>query len=449
MHVSSFPMTRGASNRGRFLPILGLGFGLATAGLAGDPWSLDLAIRQALTNNPDALLARQRILAAEAGLRQANAAFWPQVRVGASYIRTDNPMLVFGSALNQQEFSYGLDFNQVPDADNLNAHGLVTLPLYRGGQSSAGRREAVARREAAREMNEAVRQALAFEVSRAFFTVRKTSRFIEATEASVTSFESNLAIARKRFDAGTALKHEVLDVEVRLAQAREDLVRARNARALAHRALGNLLAVEDAVPEIAADPVRLEVPPVSTPPARSELTAASQRREAAEAALQRSKGGHLPRVDLFGRYDYDHGWEFNGSGNSYAAGIQMQWDVWDGHLTQGRVREAEANLESAREQERKLRLAVELEVAQARLNLQEAEQRLAVTGKATEQAAESAQLTGARFEQGLALATQVIDAATALTAARVRRAEAEADYDIAVAALRRALGLPQLNENLP
>ena len=38
-----------------------------------------------------------------------------------------------------------------------------------------------------------------------------------------------------------------------------------------------------------------------------------------------------------------------------------------------------------------------------------------------------------------------IDAETALTSARVRRAEAEADQRIAVAALRKALGLSQLD----
>jgi outer membrane protein TolC len=54
-------------------------------------------------------------------------------------------------------------------------------------------------------------------------------------------------------------------------------------------------------------------------------------------------------------------------------------------------------------------------------------------------------LTRARFEQGLALATQLIDAETALTAVRARRAEAEADQRIAVAALRKALGLGQLS----
>jgi len=109
------------------------------------------------------------------------------------------------------------------------------------------------------------------------------------------------------------------------------------------------------------------------------------------------------------------------------------------------VREAHANLEIAHEEERKLRLALDLEVEQARLELKTAEERLRVTEQVVAQASESAGINRARFEQGAALVTQVIDAESALLAARVRRAEAEADQRIAVAAPRKALGLPQLD----
>ena len=67
-----------------------------------------------------------------------------------------------------------------------------------------------------------------------------------------------------------------------------------------------------------------------------------------------------------------------------------------------------------------------------------------MTDQAVAQAAESARLTRARFEQELALSKDLIDAETALVTARVRRAEAEADRQIAIAAVRKALGLPQL-----
>ena len=193
-------------------------------------------LQQALPANPDARLAQQRIVAAQAGLDQANAAFWPRVQFQSSYTGSDNPMLVFGSILNQRAYSSSLDFNDVPTVDDLNARGLVTVPLYAGGKNTATRKAASANTEAARQDNAAVRNALGFEVSRAFYTVLKTRQFIRAAEAGVNSFEASLAVAKKRLDGGTLLKSGVLDIEVRLAQAREELVRARNANALAVRA---------------------------------------------------------------------------------------------------------------------------------------------------------------------------------------------------------------------
>jgi len=413
---------------------------------AAEPWTLERAIQFALTNSPDARVARHRMAAAQAGLQQANAAFLPRLQVNASYLRTDNPMMVFGAALNQHAFDFGL-INDVPDADNLNLNGMITVPVYAGGRLQAGRKLAQANSEAARQQAQAVHHTLAFEVGRAFYSVRKTREFIRATEAAVAAFESNLSIASKRFNTGTALKHEVLDVEVRLAQAREDLVRARNANALALRALRNLLGLDATTLEISDSAPDVAPPASDQRPLRPELVAASWRTRAAEAQVRQAQSGYRPQIGAFGRYDYDTGRYFDDSGDSYSAGVHVQWDLWDGDLTRARVKEARAALEAAHEEERKVMLAIDLEVEQARLNLNEAAERLTVTGKSVDQAAESAQLTRARFEQGLALATQVIDAETALTAARVRRAEAESDRHIAAAALRRALGLPQISSD--
>jgi outer membrane protein TolC len=417
--------------------------GLGAAASGGEVWTLPQAINLALTNNPDAQLAQQRILVAQAGLRQANAAFSPQVQFQSSYTRTDNPMLVFGSLLNQRSYSSGLDFNHVPDVDDLNVKGLVTLPLYAGGRNVAGRNAAKANTEAARHNAAAIRNALAFEVSRAFHTVLKTREFIGATEAGVQAFETNLAIANKRFNAGTLLKNEVLDVEVRLAQAREELVRAQNSRALAERALRNLLGISQGEFVLADSAPAMQVPASGDFAHRAELAASQQRQRAADADVRRAKGGHLPQVNAFSSLDYDYGWRSDGDGKSYTAGLMFRWDWWDGRLTRAKVQEAKAQLESAREEDRKLRLALDLEVEQARLALQDADERLKVTEKTVDQAKESVELTRSRFDQGLAISTQLIDAETSLIAARVRRAEAQTDRQIAVAALRKALGVPQ------
>lgn len=415
---------------------------------AAEAWTLERAVQFALTNSPDARIALQRIAAAQAGLKQANAMAWPKLQFQSGYTRTDNPMMVFGSILNQRAFGKPplgpIDFNDVPDLDNLNIKGLLTMPLYAGGQIRAGREAARAYTDAARQASEAVRNTLAFEVARAFHTVHKAREFVRAAEAAVHAFEQNLDIARKRFNAGTLLRADVLDLEVRLAQAREDLVRARNARELSLSALRTLLGLEQAELEIADTAPEVNAPASGDFSARPELAASRQQIRAAEADLRRARGGYLPSVGLFGSVDYDRGWRADGDGKSYTAGVLLQWNLWDGQLTRGKVQEAQAALETARENDRKLRLGLALEAEQARLNLAEANERLRVTETAVTQAEESVALTRARFEQGLALPTQLIDAETALTAARVRRAEALADQRIAIAALRKALGLRQL-----
>lgn len=414
---------------------------------AAEPWTLERAISHALTNSPDARIAQKRIAAARAVIEQANAALWPHLQFQSSYTRTDNPMFSFGNILNQRAFSPTIDFNDVPDTDNLNVRGVLSVPLYTGGRISAERDAAKANTEAARASADAVRNALAFEVSRSFHTVLKSREFIRAAEAGARSFENNLALASHRVETGTALKTDVLDMQVRLAQAREDLVRARNANALSERALWTVLGLEDSADEfIVADHApAATIPEGNDFSRRPELAAIQQGRRAAEGQVRQAKAGYRPRATAFGSLDYDQGWETDGDGKSYTAGVMAQWDLWDGRLTRGRVNEAQANLDATREEERKLRLAIGFEVEQARLQLKEANERLAVTQTAVAQAQESVELTRARFEQGLIISTQLIDAETALTAARVRRAEAEADQRIAIAALRKALGLAQLD----
>ncbi len=416
---------------------------------AVEPWTLERAIGCALTNSPDARIAQKRIAAARAGIEQANAALWPHLQFQSSYTRTDSPMMVFGSVLNQRAFSPSLDFNDVPDMDNLNVRGALIQPLYAGGGIRAGRDAARAGAEAAKAGAEAVRNELAFEVARAFHTVLKTREFVRAAEAGVRSFENNLLIASNRVAAGTALRTDVLDMQVRLAQAREDLVRARNANALSERLLRTLVGIEGDDTEFAV----AETAPAGFAPEdddfsrRPELIAVAEQERAAEAQVRGAKSGYRPRVGAFGSLDYDRGWRTGGDGKSYTAGVMMQWDLWEGNRTRGRVSEAQANLDAVREEKRKLRLAIGFEVERARLQLKEASERLAVTEAAVAQAQESVDLTRSRFEQGLMTSAQLIDAETALIAARVRRAEAEADRRIAIAALRKALGRPQLDSS--
>ncbi len=426
--------------------ILGVWMLWLVATTRGEVWTLERALEYAALHNPDARIAQQRIVAAQAGLEQANSFFWPKLQLQSGYTRTDNPMLAFGSILNQRAFNPNLNFNNVPETDDINVRGLVTAPLYAGGRNTAERDAAKSNWQAAGFEESAVRNNLQYEVARAFHTIVKTREFVRSAQSTVSSLETNLVVAQRRIDGGTLLKSDGLDIEVRLAQAREDLVRARNSQALSQRALWNLLGLEGESEFVVADSAPNLTAPENTVPDRAELAAARKRLAAAEARVRSSKSGYKPKVSAFGSLDYDYGPITHGDNGSYAAGVIAQWDLWDGFSTRSKVSEAQANLEALREEERKLRLEIELELEQARLNLHAAAERLATTEKMVLQATESLRLTQNRFEQGLALSTQILDSESALLAARVRRADAESDERIAIGALRKALGLPQMDQ---
>jgi len=282
----------------RQLGFLGMLLLCSLAAERGQPWTLERALDYALAHNPDTRIAQQRIAAAQAGLEQANSTFWPRLQVQSSYTRTDNPMLAFGSILNQQCIAlHSTSTTFPPRTTSMPEHchraALRGRTKCRGATSGQGEH----RSRQARECR--VQNALGFEVTRAFLTVLKTRQFILAAEAAVNSFQTNLVAANHRLDGGTLLKSDVLDIEVRLAQAREDLVRARNSNTLAERALRNLLGIESGEFSVADTAPVASVPHSEDFSQRPELAAARERESAAQAQVRGSKSGYQPRVSAF------------------------------------------------------------------------------------------------------------------------------------------------------
>ena len=90
-----------------------------------DRWTAERAVQFALAHSPDAHAALERIRAAEADIRAARAAFFPQLGVSGEYSRTDNPMYSFGNILNQGQFTSDIDFNDPGITDTLQARATL------------------------------------------------------------------------------------------------------------------------------------------------------------------------------------------------------------------------------------------------------------------------------------------------------------------------------------
>jgi len=407
-------------------------------------WTARQAVRFALRNNPESSMAWQRLEAASAALTMGKSAFYPQLSLTSGYGQTDNPMYSFGNILNQGAFNQNIDFNDPGRTDDLNLGVKLSYRLYNGGRDQAGVKAVLARQTATRMELGAVRNQLAFGAVRAFNLIIQAEGVVKAHQAAVEAINASLAVARARYSEGVMLKADLLNLEVQESGSRENLVQAENGMEVARRIFLNLLGLKEGRVDIVPDSVEpQEIPSERSYAQRFELRSVEAMVQAAEAGLRVARGSGYPTLDGYAAYDLDQGWETNGSGNSWQAGIKLNYNLFDGHRSSAAVNEAAARLAEAREKQRQLDLAIGLEVTRADLAVSEAGNRLQVSEKAVEQAQESARIYRARFKEGEVLASDLITVEKGLTDAILRRTMAETARRIAVADLRRALGLPQ------
>jgi len=407
------------------------------------------AVMVAVQQNPDLGIASARILAAGQAIAEARSGWYPRVNLGLGYVMSNDPAVVFMSQLRQRDFDFNTNFNNPGWLGNWRLSAGVEWLVWDGGMREAGEdlaRLGVKIEERARDsiLNELKSAVIATSLS-----VYEAEEFIRVARDSVNLVEEQLKISRTRFDAGAAQRSDVLSVEVRLAEAREVLVRAENARERGITSLRNLLGIPYDVPFSLRPGGGFSVPPVIEDDLaavakenRPELARAREAVKAAERHVGFREAEGSPTVSAFGLYALDdESLGFTLDQDSFTTGIAFDWNIFDGNRTRARVTAARAKVRGAREMERKTALMVEQDVSSANLKLSESRERIAVTGKSTEQAEEALSLIRARYENGAAQITEYLDAEVRLTGARVRDVAARYDIERATADLRRALGI--------
>lgn len=421
--------------------------GLNLSVLAED-WSLKEVLNYAKKHGPEIKESEARVALAQAKLAEARSAYFPRLQLRSGYSQTTAPMYSFGNILSERTFAPDIDFNDVPKTDNFNSSIVASISLYNGGRDAAG----VA---AAHSMVKGIKYGQSVsdfdyltQVALTFISVQRAKEVVRSMTSAVKAFEASERAVKGRLKAGSALRTELLDIQVQLENARELLVRANNGEGLALEGLRSLLSFDGDQFTVAADTLVITEPKnESIPTERAELQAVAARRSAADSQVKIAKGGWLPRLSAQGAFDYNKGWKRDGDGQSYTIGVVADWDLFDGARTASRVAQAEAELNEITQSETRIRNSIILGVRSAQIKLREAKEAVVITDKALRLAAESAELTRLRFSQGLSAATQLIDAEHALTNASVRRSEAEMDRVVAVILFRRAMNMPPIDED--
>jgi outer membrane protein len=417
-----------------------------TRGQAAELLTLDQAIGLALTQSPDVGAAERRLEAAKALVTAAEAGFYPNINFGQQYTDTNNPVGAFMSVLNQRRFTFDFDVNNPPPTDNFNTKLSLTQPLFNGGRTVIGRRIAQTTMERSAEDLRRVHQDLRFEVTHAYFTILQAQELVKVQRDAIGQVEAQLALARTRFDAGTAVLSDVLNVEVRLAEVKEESIKAENRLALAKAGLNTILGVEierDFIldPESRISPLqgRLEEALKAALERRPELARMQKDVKVGEEQVRLAQTRYWPSLNVVAAYDLDSK-NFARVEESWQVGVALQLNLFDGLATTAKVREARQHLEEVKALEQRLKLNLQLEAKEAFLSLQEARDRVQVAAKSVQQAEESLRIIETRYRGEIALITELLDAQVVLTGARTRLVTAHYAEQIALARLQRAMG---------
>jgi Outer membrane protein len=417
------------------------------------PLSLADALNTTLARNATISKAKSDLEATHGLIVQTRAAAIPKIRASGSFTKND-PDLV-----DQFPFSGG-DTNSSGSVDQADANwntGIrIIQSIYEGGRvRSALRAARLTRQQALLNYQTTVADTL-LATRVAYYDVLLAEQQIVVNEASVNLLTRELEDQRRRYEAGTVPRFNVLRAEVAVANQRPALIRARNAHRIAKNNLANLLGYDlprevwEDIPLNLTD--RLDAAPfeIALPDAiqqalekRTELGALQKAEQLQQENIVQARSGYKPSIQAFAGYSW-HNYQFtkdlSRELNGWNLGAELNWNIFDGFETRGRVIQARAQHERAKTEIEDAARRIELEVRTAYSSFVEAREVLESQTKVQEEAEEALRLAKARTDAGAATQLDILNAETALTQARTTQIEALHNYAVARARLERAIG---------
>ncbi len=387
--------------------------------------------------------ARNQAEAAGFEAQAARAQRWPTIAVGGSYTQLDDsPAFDFsftGLPLTPPEL--------FEDDSFLMGSASITVPLFTSGRISSSIAAAEARERGVGAQVTAATADVKLAVADSYVEVLRARKAHGVASSNVQTLEALTRDTTSMFERELVPKNELLAVQVALADARQNELRAANAAEVAaaayNRRLGAPLDRPVELSETLAVPVELaqDLPALveQAKSRRAELDAFDAQAEAYGQLARTERSRVLPQIALSGGYQYLEN-QFLDDETVGMAGIGVQWAMFDGGQSRKRAAALDRNRRATEQQRAEASSQIELQVRQAYLGIQESRQRVAVTAQAAEQADENLRIARERYTAGLGTQTQLLQAETLRVQALRNRDDATLDAGLAQLRLARAVG---------
>ncbi len=342
----------------------------------------------------------------------------------------------------------------IPAIDNWYGAGVgLSQPAYTGGRLKSQRESAALQRLAAKETRRGAEADLTLDALTAYWNWSMAYYGVGSLADAVARTKAHAVDMRHLHAAGLATDNDALATEVLLDQTRLRLEEAQRQVEVARARIAYLTGRE--VPTngcplkataagdlpLAAEPALMQTAQSN----RAERAASQLQAQSAEAQVKVRRAELLPQVALTARYEQarpnllDIPPQDRWLGDA-SVGVTLSWNLFDWGLTRAKVSEARARAEQARLRQHQVEDQIVLEVREARINLENARQRIRVADRVTQSAQRNLRSATDLWQNGLARHADVLDAHAQLTNAEFERLAARAELALARATLDHAVG---------
>ncbi|WP_417859220.1 TolC family protein [Xanthomarina gelatinilytica] len=388
-------------------------------------------------------ISEQEYLEAKADFKQTNAIFLPNITASHTGMATTNPLMAFGSKLNQEILTPS-DFN--PDllnnpgqVENFATRFEIQQPLI-NMDGFYQRKAAKSKMEAQALQIERTSDYYAFEVEKAYMQLQLAYKGVDVLEKALETANENKTLAENSFKQGYLQRADVLSVQVRVNEVKNQLQTAKSNIANASNYLSFLMSDTNNVIYKPSDSLQIGNFGVMNSEVisenRADIKALQLATNAYETMNKADNMSFLPRLNAFGSYELYDDQIFQGDANGYIFGAQLSWTILDGTKRFGKSQKSKAEFEKSKLQYEQYVSQNQLELNKAKRMLTDAENRLNLTKLALEQSEESLRIRTNRYEEGLEKTTDLLLAETQYAQKQLEYYQTIFEYNYAQAYLQ-------------
>ena len=416
------------------------------------PLTLEEAVQEALAGNAGLRVDEARAEAARAARRGAAASLLPRVDLVSGWMRSDDPVAVFGTKLRQgtftqADFDLGTLNTPGPRSDWSTAVSAAWTLVNPSGWAET--RVAGSRARAADWSYRRSREAVRLTTETLYLDLVRADALVTAASRAEDAGRENADLFARREAQGMLTRAESLQAESESAAATAARIDAERARHDAAERLALFLGwpphrLPDPADDLWASPESLQAmmpepgPSATRAPIedRFDLRARRAELEASRASHRSATAAWLPSVVASGRYGVHSTDAFGSEGDNWSLAVGLRWSVFAGGSRVALSDRTRAELRIAETMYQQSVNEAVAEVSAAARALGAAEQTLEASVAARVAADAGTQLMRRRFEEGLATASDLLSAESRLASSERREIDARATHRLAEARLR-------------